>query len=260
MKNRKRKVEDKSCPICFKVILNEDLQVHVDLCLRKQESRSTSDESDDEIDVGETYSWCGQTRIRATTLIEGSLSSTGIGMFITKSNENEDEMVNIDGDDDTFGQSQYSERDIIPLNKEDERLHDLVGAFSETPSTSTATTETHENREENNQNVANSVSSSPTNFLEKMEVDCDQQQQQSSSNPQVIIECLKAKIREYENFIKNRPKCMICLCPEFENPVVSVSCWHVYCEKCWLATLGAKKLCPQCSMITAASDLRRIYL
>lgn len=243
------------------MIVNEDLQVHVELCLKKQDNRSISDESDDEIDVGETYSWCGQTRIRATSLLEGNLSTAGIGTCISKSNENEDELVNIDGDDDTYGQNQYSERDIILLNKEDERLHDLVvTGTSESPSTSTATL-----ARENNQNVANSVSSSPTNFLDKMDVDCDKTEINSNSdnqhsNPQVIIECLKAKIREYENFIKNRPKCMICLSPEFEKPVVSVSCWHVYCEKCWLATLGAKKLCPQCSMITAASDLRRIYL
>lgn len=76
-------------------------------------------------------------------------------------------------------------------------------------------------------------------------------------------------------------------------PLVSVSCWHVHCEECWLRTLvstdfitrslpfrccvvvlmwifyhdffflnwqGAKKLCPQCNMITSPSDLRRIYL
>lgn len=248
-------MEDRACPICFKVIVNEDLQMHVDNCLKRQENRTTSDESDDEIDVGETYSWCGQTRIRATTLIEGSLSSAGIGTTCIK-NENEDELVNIDGDDDTYGQSQYTERDIILVNKEDERLHDLVATgSSESPSTSSRV-------EENNQNVANSVSSSPTSFLEKMEIDYQKIESVDLqlSDPQVIIESLKAKIREYESFIKNRPKCLICLCPEFEQPVVSISCWHVYCEKCWLATLGAKKLCPQCSMITAASDLRRIYL
>jgi hypothetical protein len=195
-----------------------------------------SDDDDDEIDVGETYSWCGQTRIRATSLIEGNLSSAGIGTCITKSNENEDELVNIDGDDETYGQNQYSEHDIILLNKDDERLHDLVAS---------ASTSTRENREENNQNVANSVSSSssPTNFLEKMEIDFDKtsNSDMQQSDPSVIIESLKAKIREFENFMRNRPKCLICLSP-FEVPVVSVSCWHVYCEKCWLSTLGAKKV------------------
>ena len=212
------------------------------------------------IDVGETYNWCGQTRVRATTLIEGSLSSSGIGTCISRSNENEDELVNIDEDDQTYGPSQYSEKDIILLNKEDERLRDLVA--SDIPSTSFS----NEQREENNQNVANSVStsSSPISFIDKMDIDMKSpnclESLSDSSNQQIIIESLKAKIREYENAIRNRPKCLICLSPDFDIPVVSVMCWHVYCEKCWLHTLGAKKLCPQCNMITAATDLRRIYL
>lgn len=258
-------MEDKACPICFKVIINNDLQGHVDLCLRKQENRTNSDESDDEIDVGETYNWCGQTRIRATTLIEGSLSS--IGTVITKSNENEDELVNIDEiDEQTYGPSQYTEKDIISLNKEDERLRDLVTqSQSDAPSTSFSSPVT-EQREENNQNIANSIStsSSPVSFSDKMDVDVKSLNCADtlidSSNQQIVIESLKAKIREYENAIRNRPKCLICLSPDFEIPVVSVMCWHVYCEKCWLNTLGAKKLCPQCNMITAATDLRRIYL
>ncbi|KAM7328508.1 hypothetical protein ACRRTK_012600 [Alexandromys fortis] len=40
----------------------------------------------------------------------------------------------------------------------------------------------------------------------------------------------------------------------------SIQCWHVHCEECWLWTLGAKKLCPQCNTITVPGDLRRIYL
>lgn len=136
-------------------MITEDLQLHVELCLRKQEN--SSDESDSEIDVGETYSWCGQTRIRATTLLEGSLSTTGIGTCLTKANEDEDTEVNIDGDDDTqvYGSTQYSERDIILLNKDDQRLRDLVIGES-APSTSGI----REIREENNQNVANSASPS----------------------------------------------------------------------------------------------------
>lgn len=210
------------------------------MCLRKQENRDSDDESDDEIDVGETYNWCGQTRVRVTSLIEGSLSSAGIGTSISRTNENEDELVNIDEDDQTYGPNQYSERDIILLNKEDERLRDLVvnGADS-VASTSGSTTHEQEPREENNQNVANnaSTSSSPISFLDKMDIDCTVKNtlepSSESSNPQMIIESLKAKIREYENFIRNRPKCLICLSPDFDIPVVSVMCWHVYCEKCW---------------------------
>lgn len=209
--------------------------------------------------------------MRATTLIEGNLSSSVIGTSIAKSNENEDELVNIEDDDNkTYGQNQFTERDIISLNNEDERLRDLV--TSNLPSTSTTATITteRETREENNQNVANSVSNSPTSYFDtKMDIDSDNDKALLESadstnvptNQQIIIESLKSKIREYENVIRNlKSKCLICLSQEFSSPCVSIACWHVYCERCWLFTLGAKKLCPQCSTITAASDLRRIYL
>lgn len=256
MKSRKRKVEDRACPICSKVV-TEDLQLHVDLCLKKQEN--TTDESDDEIDVGESYSWCGQTRIRATTMIEGVLSST-VGGTCVKTAEDEDTEVNIDDDDtQVYGASQYSERSVILLNKDDQRLRDLVIGDESIPSTSGS----REAREENNQNVANSASTSPSS--EKIDSSSDIEKLTTSTNDLTehsshqIIESLKARIREYENFIKNKPKCLICL-DDFKKPVVSICCWHVHCEECWLYTLGCRKLCPQCNMITSASDLRRIYL
>jgi hypothetical protein len=219
------------------------------LCLKKQENSSS--ESDDEIDVGESYSWCGQTRVRATTLIEGNLSSTGIGTAI-KLNEDEDTEVNIDGDEDQqYGAAQYSERDVILLNKDDQRLRELV-IGDEAPSTSGT-------RTENNQNIANNASPSPsTSPASDFTFDVEKIDFNEHSSQQ-IIESLKAKIREYENFIKNKPKCLICL-DDFKKPVVSICCWHVHCEECWLYTLGCRKLCPQCNMITAAADLRRIYL
>lgn len=74
-----------------------------------------------------------------------------------------------------------------------------------------------------------------------------------------IIEALKEKIREYEVIIKNKCKCLICM-DDFRVPVVSICCWHVHCEECWLRTLGARKLCPQCNMITSPADLRKIYM
>lgn len=229
----------------------------MELCLRKQDN--SSDESDDEIDVGESYSWCGQTRIRTTTLIEGSLSAMGIGTSVKLNETDEDTEVNIDGDDDTqvYGASQYSERDIIPLNKDDQsssRLRDLVigGAAS--------TSNARETREENNQNVANSVSPSTSPAPEKnyAEIGSDKLSNELEHSNNQIIESLKARIREYEKFIK-KPKCLICQ-DDFKNAVVSICCWHVHCEECWLHTLGCRKLCPQCNMITSASDLRRIYL
>lgn len=237
--------------MCSKVVI-EDLQLHVELCLKSQQN--TSDESDDEIDVGESYTWCGQTRIRVTTLVEGGLSSaTSCITQVAKSEE--DAEVNIDDDENqVYGNAQYSERDVVMLNQDDQRLRDLV--IGEPATTS-------ETREENNQNVANNASRSESPSSDKiMEFDNTEKPQLELTNDQSspqIIESLKARIREYEKFIKNRPKCLICL-DDFKNPVVSICCWHVHCEECWLYTLGCRKLCPQCNMITAAPDLRRIYL
>lgn len=74
-----------------------------------------------------------------------------------------------------------------------------------------------------------------------------------------IIASLKAKLHYYERQTAGRYKCLICL-DDYRNPAISVACWHVHCEKCWLRSLGTRKLCPQCNLITTPKDLRRIYM
>lgn len=91
MKNRKRKADDPLCPVCNERVA-DDLNLHVELCLRRSESsngnrkngnQSDNDDEDDDdsIDVeGETfeeYEWAGQTRIRASSLLEGGYSAAG---------------------------------------------------------------------------------------------------------------------------------------------------------------------------------------
>jgi hypothetical protein len=244
------------------------------LCLRKSENNDgetrTVDSSEDEIDVvdGDVYEWAGQTRIRASTLLPGgNYSAAGIGITIQKE-ENDEEELNVDGDEtQIYGPSQYSERDILLMDENEQQgyLRDLVigensGNSSQIRRSSSPEIPNAEKvgaltREENNQNLANSAS--PNSKIDnKLASSPDLRTQESSRQ---IIESLKSKIREYENFIKNKPKCLICL-DDFKKPVVSICCWHVYCQECWLYSLGARKLCPQCSMITSASDLRRIYL
>lgn len=53
--------------------------------------------------------------------------------------------------------------------------------------------------------------------------------------------------------------CRICLDP-YTEPTVSTGCWHTCCRECWLRCLGSTQLCPICKRITAAADLRRVYL
>ncbi|XP_064094934.1 E3 ubiquitin-protein ligase Rnf220-like [Macrobrachium nipponense] len=74
------------------------------------------------------------------------------------------------------------------------------------------------------------------------------------------MEALRARVRELEEErLMGRYSCRVCH-GDYDKPVVSISCWHVHCETCWLHALAAKKLCPQCSVITSTSDLRRVYL
>lgn len=82
-----------------------------------------------------------------------------------------------------------------------------------------------------------------------------------SGASQTVVEVLKTRIRELESRDQNKElyKCLICM-GVYKTPVVSVCCWHVHCEECWIRTLQTKKLCPQCNMITSPLDLRRIYI
>lgn len=81
----------------------------------------------------------------------------------------------------------------------------------------------------------------------------------SGTDPAIIIECLREKIKSQEAALINQHKCLVCM-DSYRRSVTSIVCWHVYCEECWLQALSAKKLCPQCAIITSPSDLRRIYL
>lgn len=106
------------------------------------------------------------------------------------------------------------------------------------------------------QNEKIKLESKNNHQIQPMDVQCNG----DGKNNQQIIESLKAKIREYEQQIKNKGNvCIVCM-DDFKIPVVSICCWHVHCEECWLRTLGARKLCPQCNMITSSADLRRIYM
>lgn len=259
MKTRKRKTEDNVCPVCNKSV-SEEITTHVEACLRKSETNGSgsngrindSDDDDASIDVEgesyEVYEWAGQTRIRTTTMVHQSGAFPSTAVRVTNAEDTDDEL-NVDGDEtQIYGPPQYSERDVVyPVAEQrckDSYLRGLVMANEPI---------TVKRPEIDNPGEGPSWVSTSTHS-----VSANNDQPNGESADQIVAS-LKSKIREYEGFIKNRPKCLICM-DDFKKPVVSICCWHVYCEECWLHTLGAKKLCPQCSMITSPTDLRRIYL
>lgn len=225
------------------------------------------------------------------------LSRIGIGICLsnTRCAADEDEDLNVDGDDtQIFGNVQYSERDVI-LVAEDSKAEDsnslylrnlVIGNNPSVPSPSTSSNTTR--KTSSSSSSTSTTSKSPTSIVtttmdsgggggggddkptssKKSTIKTTEKSSHAATSVNhmfstetygEIIKSLKKKIKEYESLIKNKSKCLICL-DEFKVPVVSICCWHVHCEECWLRTLGARKLCPQCNMITSPTDLRRIYM
>ncbi|XP_072544324.1 E3 ubiquitin-protein ligase RNF220a isoform X8 [Salminus brasiliensis] len=238
----------------------------------QREGAMEEDQADLEGENGtrfEEYEWCGQKRVRATSLLEGGFRGTGFAMCTTKESHDSDADLDVDGDDTLeYGKAQYTEADVIPCSGEDqgetkerEALRGAVlnggmpsnritpefskWASDEMPSTS--------NGESSKQEASTSTvpRTCKNSEIEKITED----------STGTTLEALKARIRELEKQILrgDRYKCLICM-DSYTAPLTSIQCWHVHCEECWLRTLGNKKLCPQCNTITSPGDLRRVYL
>ncbi|XP_030631311.1 E3 ubiquitin-protein ligase RNF220a isoform X3 [Chanos chanos] len=279
-KMKRRKAEDgQVCPLCSTPLTGteEEMNRHVELCLFKREGAcGTEDDSADmEGENGtrfEEYEWCGQKRVRATSLLEGGFRGTGFATCSTKESHDSDADLDVDGDDTLeYGKAQYTEADIIPCSGEDqgeakerEALRGAVlnggmpsnritpefskWASDEMPSTS--------NGESSKQEPSSASTSSTPRTCKNSEIE-----KITEDSTATTLEALKARIRELEKQILrgDRYKCLICM-DSYTMPLTSIQCWHVHCEECWLRTLGNKKLCPQCNTITSPGDLRRVYL
>ncbi|XP_076353085.1 E3 ubiquitin-protein ligase RNF220-like [Tachypleus tridentatus] len=103
---------------------------------------------------------------------------------------------------------------------------------------------------EGNRSIPESVSNIPDTRL--MQVD-------ENADPNKLIDLLQDRLKELQTRQQKSPtlKCQLCQ-GLYEKPVVSVCCWHVLCERCWLQALGVKRVCPQCETITFPSDLRML--
>ncbi|XP_046707690.1 E3 ubiquitin-protein ligase RNF220a isoform X2 [Silurus meridionalis] len=277
-KLKRRKPEDgQVCPLCSAPLEGtvEEMNRHVEECLLKREGGMEDDQAEAEGENGtrfEEYEWCGQKRIRATSLLEGGFRGTGFAMCSTKESHDSDADLDVDGDDTLeYGKAQYTEADIIPCSGEDqgetkerEALRGAVlnggmpsnritpefskWASDEMPSTS--------NGESSKQEASSASTSTVPRTCKNSEIE-----KITEDSTGTTLDALKARIRELEKQILrgDRYKCLICM-DSYTAPLTSIQCWHVHCEECWLRTLGNKKLCPQCNTITSPGDLRRVYL
>ncbi|XP_035279549.1 E3 ubiquitin-protein ligase RNF220a isoform X8 [Anguilla rostrata] len=279
-KMKRRKPEDgQVCPLCSAPLAGteEEMSRHVEQCLFKREGACGADDDSADVDGEngtpfEEYEWCGQKRVRATSLLEGGFRGTGFATCSTKESHDSDADLDVDGDDTLeYGKAQYTEADIIPCSGEDqgearerEALRGAVlnggtpsnriaaefskWASDEMPSTS--------NGESSQQDASASSSASTQRTCKNSDIE-----KITEDSTATTLEALKARIRELEKQILrgDRYKCLICM-ESYTMPLASIQCWHVHCEECWLRTLGNKKLCPQCNTITSPGDLRRVYL
>ena len=170
----------------------------------------------------------------------------------------EDIELDIEEESNKYGKNQYSEMDLITMEDEEVANKTLRERVIETEITP--------------EKPPNSPSHHYSNDTSLLKQEAEEEEENSKfsvkfrwnfvlgeKSTNIVIESLKSKIREQNKLLSSFYKCLICL-EQYQVPLVSVNCWHVHCEKCWLASLGAKKLCPQCKAITSPADLRKIYM
>ncbi|KAJ2844186.1 hypothetical protein IWW36_005279 [Coemansia brasiliensis] len=223
------------CCICNEVLQGDiaEINKHIDGCLGGEGGGG-----------GEMveYEWAGQHRVRTTALVEGGLSALGLVSSSRPSDEEVDD-IDVDTRDEThYGAPQYSDSD-------------LVLPTSQIPN--------HVRRPSDPQFEFTPTQPEPAanDYEEDSEMDSGPHSEQpiGGSSQQLLIEALKSRIREQDQQLQRTPKCPICQ-SLFKKPCTSINCWHVFCESCWMHSLGAKKLCPQCQQITQPQDLRRIFM
>ncbi|GAO50929.1 hypothetical protein SAICODRAFT_6991 [Saitoella complicata NRRL Y-17804] len=240
-----------TCPICSIPVFGslEDVSAHVEICLetRREAERRERDRNG----WGEEYSWAGQSRVRATALMEGSghvqLASTGSASKASGDGDGEDDVeVDIDGDDEVvYGEAQYGEESLKVVNAVVET--DALGVSEgQEPEVDVDVMETAwiEPPGWKDHSTSTTTPTNPTNL----------------AATDLLLHSLRTRIHELESQSQHAYRCNICLGP-YKTPVISVVCYHCFCEECWLQCLGSfQKLCPQCKSITTPKDLRRIYL
>ncbi|XP_023217609.1 E3 ubiquitin-protein ligase RNF220-like [Centruroides sculpturatus] len=183
--------------------------------------------NEENMDVESTdYDWSDSRRLNISEMNDKG-----------QTNQDDDSQdLNVDCDDTaTYGQPQYTEADVVSAEREEER-------------------EVNKTTQKNG-STANDLSTWNNNEAQEISSTTAATDQRTSDCEDIKVNCTEIDLQKIDETLR----CFVCM-EMYTKPVVSVCCWHVHCEECWLKTLGMKKLCPQCSGITGVRDLRRIYL
>ncbi|KAK7889486.1 hypothetical protein WMY93_025046 [Mugilogobius chulae] len=202
--------------------------------------------------------WAERRRIHMASVVGAGFKGSVLVSTSTKDCRDSDADLDVDGDDTLeYGRAQYTETDVIACSGEsskeitstngttpDSRLNQDFPKWSNEGSPSTSSGDKTEG------SINGSPKTCKNGDIETL----------SADSSLTTLDALKARIRELEKQLSkgDRFKCLICM-DTYTTPLTSIQCWHVHCEECWLRTLGAKKLCPQCNTITSPGDLRRVF-
>ncbi|XP_029987957.1 E3 ubiquitin-protein ligase RNF220 isoform X2 [Sphaeramia orbicularis] len=195
--------------------------------------------------------WNHRRRIQMTSLV-GGFKGAVLVSTTTKECRDSDADLDVDGDDTLeYGRAQYSETDVIPCSGESSKDTTANSSMLELSKWSSEGSPSTSSGEKMDSSIACLPKTCKNTEIEAL----------SEDSTLTTLDALKARIRDLEKQLSkgDRFKCLICM-DTYTTPLTSIQCWHVHCEECWLRTLGAKKLCPQCNTITSPGDLRRVYL
>ncbi|XP_063322755.1 E3 ubiquitin-protein ligase RNF220 isoform X1 [Pelmatolapia mariae] len=193
-----------------------------------------------------------------------SIGFKGAMLVSTTSKEcrDSDADLDVDGDDTLeYGRAQYTDTDVIPCSGESSKETAVNSNSSSVPPESRVNLDF--NKWSNDGSPSTSGGEKQDGSAAGLTQTCKNAEIEMLSEDSTLttLDALKARIRDLEKQLSkgDRFKCLICM-DTYTTPLTSIQCWHVHCEECWLRTLGAKKLCPQCNTITSPGDLRRVYL
>ncbi|KIM46433.1 hypothetical protein M413DRAFT_441525 [Hebeloma cylindrosporum] len=265
--------EDISCPVCSTVVRGDPdvLDAHVDACLahemqRLEETRQRELQHRRAIEEG---IWEGSEDGDSGTYV-GNIR--GAGFYTRTDDRGVDDEIDIDGDDQvTFGDAQFTEGDIVPINSvqaavdEDVEV-EIMGDNDDEAQLEQMTlrdlivsgkTAKHPTAGKEEESVK-----AQTGIAEAEKLDLAILLARERGDKTLLMSALENKLKYMESapVPSSTPiLCRICIDP-YTEPTVSTGCWHTCCKECWLRCLGSTKLCPICKRITGAGDLRRVYL
>ncbi|KAH8830268.1 hypothetical protein DL96DRAFT_1525614 [Flagelloscypha sp. PMI_526] len=250
-------IENIVCPVCSQNVSGTDEQVeeHIDMCLMTAASHAAQEMEQ----AGQEQQHQQQLEDGDGGAFVGDLQGAGFHRRNQHDVDVEDD-IDIDGDDEAqYGRAQFNEGDILGLNEntevdiggdrnDEQALRDLIseGKIVKRGDIAEAKGEIEE----------------VIGLADADKAEARITQAKMSGDPVQLIAALEDKVKLLESAKVSASTallCRICLDP-YNEPTVSIGCFHTSCRECWLRCLGSTKLCPICKRITNASDLRRVYL